>query len=206
MQAFFAALHRACFGVERQPRVSIDVGGEQVLELSREESRYLAMVNTAEERLAASGEGKAAEGVAGRLPSSGEGAVPPVPGEVDSVRIDRWLYHCRFFKTRGLAWKAVSAGHVRLNGERPAPGRRVKAGDRIDLVRDRLPYALEVLAVPARRGPAAEARRCYREDEEVVRQREAQTAALRRDRLAMPRTDGRPDKRTRRLLRNRKAR
>jgi ribosome-associated heat shock protein Hsp15 len=129
-----------------------------------------------------------------------------MPVEYDSLRIDRWLHHCRFFKTRGLASRAVSAGHVRLNGERPAPGRRVKVGDRVELVRDRLPYAVEVLAVPARRGPAAEARRCYREDEEVVRQRQAQAAALRRDRLAMPRTDGRPDKRTRRLLRNRKER
>lgn len=71
---------------------------------------------------------------------------------------------------------------------------------------ERLPYTVEVLAVPACCGPAAEARRCYREDNEVVRQREAQAAALRRDRLAMPRTDGRPDERTRRLLRDREKR
>ncbi len=122
------------------------------------------------------------------------------------MRIDRWLYHCRLYKTRTLASKAVTAGHVRVNGERPAPGRRVKEGDRIDLVRDRLPFALEVLSLPARRGPAAEARSCYREDEAVARQREDQATALSQDRQAMPRTDGRPDKRTRRLLRNRKSR
>jgi ribosome-associated heat shock protein Hsp15 len=129
-----------------------------------------------------------------------------MPTEPDALRIDRWLFHCRFFRTRSLATKAVTAGHVRVNGERPAPGRRVQVGDRIDLVRDRLHYALEVLAIPARRGPPAEARRCYREDEETVQQREQQAAALRQDRHAMPRTDGRPDKRTRRLLRERKER
>jgi ribosome-associated heat shock protein Hsp15 len=124
----------------------------------------------------------------------------------DTLRIDKWLYHCRLFKTRTLASKAVTAGHVKVNGERPAPGRRVKVGDRIDLVRERLPFALEVLALPDRRGPAAAARSCYREDEEVVRQREEQASALRQDRQSMPRTDGRPDKRTRRLLRERKKR
>ena len=122
------------------------------------------------------------------------------------LRIDKWLYHCRLFKTRTLAAKAVTAGHVKVNGERPTPGRRVKVGDRVDLMRERLPYGLEVLALPVRRGPAAEARNCYREDQEVARERDEQAAALRQDRQSMPRTDGRPDKRTRRLLRERKER
>ena len=65
----------------------------------------------------------------------------------DSLRIDRWLFHCRFFKTRSKATAAVNGGHVRLNGERAAPGARVSVGDRIDLVRDRLPWTLEVLAI-----------------------------------------------------------
>jgi len=124
----------------------------------------------------------------------------------ETLRIDRWLYHCRFFKTRTLASKAVAAGQVKVNGERPAPGRRVQAGDRIELVRDRLPYAFDVLAIPARRGPATEARSCYREDEDVIRRREERADALRQDRQAMPRTPGRPDKHTRRLLRQRKER
>jgi ribosome-associated heat shock protein Hsp15 len=126
-----------------------------------------------------------------------------MPDALDSLRIDRWLFNCRFFKTRGLAAKAVTAGHVKVNGERAAPGRRVKQGDRIELLRERLPYSLEVTGIPPRRGPASEARACYAEDEDVVRQREQHTAALRQDRLLMPRTDGRPDKRTRRRLRER---
>ena len=119
------------------------------------------------------------------------------------MRIDKWLYYCRFFKTRSKAAAAVTGGHVRLNGERAAPGKSVKCGDRVELIRDRLPYSLEVVASPARRGPAKEARACYTEDEEIVRQREAQSEALKMDRYLMPRTDGRPDKRTRRLLRKR---
>ena len=124
----------------------------------------------------------------------------------DTLRIDRWLYCCRFFKTRSKASAAVAGGHVRLNGERAAAGSRVAVGDRIDLVRDRLDYSLEVLAIPARRGPGSEAQSCYLEDEASIRQRQAKTEALRQDRLLMPRTDGRPDKRTRRKLRERRGR
>lgn len=121
----------------------------------------------------------------------------------DALRIDRWLFYSRFFKTRVLATAAVTGGHVKLNDERATPGARVKPGDRIDLVRDRLPYSLEVLAIPARRGPAAEARACYSEDKGVVAERDALTASLKQDRMLMPRTPGKPDKHTRRKLRSR---
>ncbi len=124
----------------------------------------------------------------------------------DTLRIDRWLFFCRFYKTRSKATAAVTGGHVRLNGERAAPGLRVQVGDRIDLVRDRLPYSLLVRSIPARRGPAVEAHACYEEDESVVGERELKTAALRQDRMLMPRTTGRPDKRTRRKLRDRSRR
>ena len=117
-----------------------------------------------------------------------------------TLRIDRWLFFCRFFRTRSLATAAVTGGHVRLNGERASPGNRVQCGDRIELVRDRLPFSLEVVAIPSRRGPASEAQACYTEDETVKQEREARADALRHDRLHMPRTDGRPDKRTRRQL------
>jgi ribosome-associated heat shock protein Hsp15 len=120
-----------------------------------------------------------------------------------SLRIDRWLFYCRFFKTRSLATTAVAGGHVKVNGERTTPGSRVKCGDQIDLVRERLPYSLSVTGIPSRRGPAAEARKCFLEDEETVRQRELQAAALRQDRMLMPKTAGRPDKHTRRKLRTR---
>ena len=124
----------------------------------------------------------------------------------DTLRIDRWLHFCRLFKTRSRATAAVAGGHVKINGERATPGQRVKSGDRIDLVRERLPYSFEVLRIPNHRGPAAEARACYVENEEVVRQREALVDGLRQDRSMMPRTDGRPDKHTRRELIKRRGR
>lgn len=121
----------------------------------------------------------------------------------DSLRVDRWLFYCRFFKTRSKATTMVTGGHVKVNGERTSPGNKVKPGDRIELVRDRLPFSLEVVDIPTRRGPATEARACYVEDDAIVREREQLTAALRQDRMLMPKTDGRPDKRTRRKLRDR---
>lgn len=122
------------------------------------------------------------------------------------LRIDRWLWYTRFFKTRSLATSAVAGGHVRINGERVKPGCRVVPGDRVELVRDRLPFELTVEAIPARRGPAAEARACYSESADAVARRERLAEGLRLDRMRMPRTDGRPDKRTRRRLTARRRR
>ena len=118
------------------------------------------------------------------------------------LRIDRWLWFTRFFKTRSLSTEAVAGGHVRINGERAKPGMRVSPGDQVRVVRDQLQYDVEILRLPARRGPAAEARATYFEDPESVRRREAAQDGLRRDRMQMPRTSGRPDKHTRRKLRD----
>ena len=76
----------------------------------------------------------------------------------DTLRIDRWLFYCRFFKTRVMATAAVGGGHIELNGVRASPGHRVRRGDTIEMLRERLPYSLKVLDIPTRRGPAAEAR------------------------------------------------
>jgi len=121
----------------------------------------------------------------------------------ESLRIDRWLFYCRFYKTRVLATKAVSGGHVRVNDQQVAAGHKVRIHDEIRLTRDRLPYALTVLRLPARRGPASDAQRCYTEDNSVVRERAELVQSLQRDRRQMATTDGRPDKRTQRLLRDR---
>lgn len=119
------------------------------------------------------------------------------------MRVDQWLWFTRFFKTRTLATASVKAGHVKVNGERAKPGTQVGPGDRIDLLRSRLPYVLIVVSIPRRRGPAAEARTCYSESDESVAARQSLVDGLRSDRLQMPTTDGRPDKRTRRALRDR---
>lgn len=121
----------------------------------------------------------------------------------ERLRIDRWLWFTRFFKTRSGAAKAVKGGHVKLNGSRADTSSKVRVGDSVDLVRRELRWSLTVTAIPSRRGPASEARGCYEEDPGSVARREARRESLRADRLAMPRTDGRPDKRTRRKLRDR---
>ncbi len=125
----------------------------------------------------------------------------------EALRIDKWLWHSRFFKTRGLAAKAVAGGHVHVNGARAKPSRTVRVGDRLQITRDRLTWRLTVLALPPRRGPAREAEACYHEEQGSRREREALIETLRQNRRAMPRTVGRPDKHTRRELRrlNRKA-
>ena len=124
--------------------------------------------------------------------------------ENEVLRVDKWLWFTRFYKTRGLASKAVTGGHVKVNGERAKPATTVRTGDVIEIVRDQLPWRLTVEALPQRRGPAREARACYQEDERVVQERQSLSTGRRMDRLLMPTTDGKPDKRTRRKLRARR--
>ncbi len=121
----------------------------------------------------------------------------------EGLRVDRWLWFTRFHKTRSLASTAVQAGHVRVNGERAKAGGRVRPGDRIELVKNQLLYRLNVLSLPARRGPASEMITCYEEDATSQQERRELMARIKEDRKQMPRTRGKPDKHTRRLLRER---
>jgi len=121
----------------------------------------------------------------------------------DALRLDRWLWFTRFYKTRTAAAAAVQGGHVRINGERARAATRVRVSDKIILVRQQLVYELTVVDMPLRRGPAREARACYEEAPESVERRNQTVADLKSDRLQMPMTSGKPDKHTRRQLRNR---
>ena len=119
----------------------------------------------------------------------------------ESLRIDRWLWFTRFYKTRGLASAAVTGGHVKVNGERAKPGSKIREGDVIELVWGQLPFRLEAGPLPTRRGPASEGKLCYIEDGAAQQERQAIIDGIRQDRQQMPRTRGRPDKHTRRKLR-----
>jgi len=120
-----------------------------------------------------------------------------------TLRLDRWLWFTRFYKTRSAAGAAVQGGHVRLNGERARGSTKVDIGDRIRVVRNQLTYELTVEDIPVRRGPAPEAQACYSESEESIVAREGRVEDLRSDRRKMPTTPGKPDKHTRRRLRER---
>jgi ribosome-associated heat shock protein Hsp15 len=118
----------------------------------------------------------------------------------DRLRIDRWLWCARFFKSRSAAAEAVRAGHVRLHGQRVKPSQAVKVGDALSVERTMgTVREVSIASIPLRRGPASEAALAYRESEESIARgrRAAEERALR---AFSPPTTGRPDKRTRRLL------
>lgn len=121
-------------------------------------------------------------------------------GERDSaLRIDRWLWCARLFKSRSAAAEAVRAGHVRLNGQRVKPAHDVKVGDSLTIDRTLTESEVMVLGIPVRRGPSAEAQACYAETPESLERRQKAMAERMPAADAAP-TLGRPDKRTRRLL------
>jgi ribosome-associated heat shock protein Hsp15 len=132
-----------------------------------------------------------------RSDDRGEGEGDSSGPSAGALRIDKWLWCARFFKTRGLAQDAVEGGHVQVNGERVKASRHVKVGDRLCITRERERFEVEIACIPVRRGPGAEARLHYRETAES----EAARAHVRElNRLAGPVSDGRPDKRERRDL------
>lgn len=115
------------------------------------------------------------------------------------LRIDKWLWCARLFKSRSQATAAVAGGLVHVNGERVKPSRAVYVDDRIQITRDELRLEVVIRGLPTRRGPAPEARTHYVETEASVAAREQQRE---RARLAPPAPHGRPDKHARRILRN----
>lgn len=119
----------------------------------------------------------------------------------DRMRLDKWLWAARFFKTRALASEAVEGGKVHLNGQRTKPGKEVKVGSLLQIHKGGLEWRIEILVLPAQRRPATEARGFYHEDETSRRRREEAVANLRASRLATPlQTPSKPNKRDRRLI------
>jgi ribosome-associated heat shock protein Hsp15 len=115
-----------------------------------------------------------------------------------ALRVDKWLWQTRFFKSRSQATDAVVGGRVHVNGERAKPSREVKPGDQLYITRDEVRFEIIVRSIPARRGPAAEAMLCYEETSVSIQQRTQQRA---QQRYAAPAPTGRPDKHGRRALR-----
>lgn len=116
------------------------------------------------------------------------------------LRVDKWLWAARFFKTRALATLAVDAGHVKLDGARIKPSRALRAGDRLTLRVGEQDWEITVVALSDRRGPATEARRLYVEDPASMARREAHVRAMRAAHDPSSAIKGRPTKRDRRLI------
>jgi len=119
----------------------------------------------------------------------------------DSLRIDRWLFAVRLFKSRSLAAQAVAGGKVHVNGARVKPAHAVRQGDRVSFVRGATTFDCAVRAIPHRRGPASEAQACYEESAESREQRELFVQRMKLASVLSPRPPERPEKHERRELR-----
>ena len=118
----------------------------------------------------------------------------------EKMRLDKWLWAARFFKTRSLATQAIEHGRVKLNGERVKPAREVRPGDRLDLRIGDIDWAVTVRALAMQRGPAPVAQALYVEDPDSLARREAQAAERRLGASPAATTKGRPTKRDRRQI------
>lgn len=119
----------------------------------------------------------------------------------DKVRIDKWLWAARFFKTRAMATDAIEGGHVHLNGDKVKPARTIKAGDMLRILAAHGEFEVQVIALADKRGPAEVARTLYVETPESVEKR----ARIAEDKALAPQFDhpevrGRPTKKWRRQL------
>jgi ribosome-associated heat shock protein Hsp15 len=114
------------------------------------------------------------------------------------MRIDKWLWAARFFKTRSQATEAVDAGHVDLNGERAKPAKQLKAGDTLRVRAHQNTFVVIVRGLSERRGPAVEAHALYEETAESRQERERLAEQRRLAPTPAYEEGGRPTKRDRR--------
>jgi ribosome-associated heat shock protein Hsp15 len=116
------------------------------------------------------------------------------------LRLDKWLWAARFYKTRTLAAEAIDAGHVRIGDERVKTAHPVRAGDRVSIRKSGYVWDITVTAVSDRRGGAADAALLYKEDDASIAAREELAKQRKAAAEASPRYSGRPTKRQRRKL------
>ncbi len=116
------------------------------------------------------------------------------------LRIDKWLWAARFFKTRSLAADAVEKGRVRIAGAPVKPSKDVRVGDRVDITIETVVWQVEVLGVCDTRGPASVAQTLYAESEEGRAKRLAELERRRHFREPAAEMHGRPTKRDRRII------
>ena len=118
----------------------------------------------------------------------------------EPMRIDKWLWAARFFKTRSLAAEAVTGGKIDVNGARAKPSRIMRLGDKLSIRRGPYEWTVAVKGLAKLRGPAAEAQLLYEETEESIRKREAISAQFKFERPPEFNIPGRPSKKDRRAV------
>ena len=119
---------------------------------------------------------------------------------MDSLRIDKWLWAARFFKTRALASKACDLGRILSNGHEAKPSREVHVGDKLEVKNEGGDFQIEVLALSQMRGPAAVAQTLYRESETSKEARAKAAAERKAMQQFAPLPERRPSKRDRRRI------
>ena len=119
---------------------------------------------------------------------------------VAAVRLDKWLWAARFFKTRSSAQQAIDGGKVTLNGERTKPAKDVKPGDELVIHIGAYEWTVKVLGVSDKRGSAPVARTLYQETEESQAKRALEVVRRKRFNEPASTLKGRPTKRDRRVL------
>lgn len=121
-------------------------------------------------------------------------------GAPEELRLDKWLWAARFFKTRQLAIAAINGGKVQVDGQRAKPSRSVRPGSRLEIHKDSLSWTVEVLAINTQRRPASEAALLYAEDEASRLKRQELVRERRELGIGSQQQEGRPTKRDRRLI------
>ncbi len=119
------------------------------------------------------------------------------------MRLDKWLWAARFFKTRKLAVEAINGGKVHLNAQRTKPGKEISQGAQLRIHKGSLEWSIEVKVLPKQRRPASEAVLFYTESEESVNKRQHIASELRDQRIAtggQPTETEKPSKRNRRMI------
>jgi ribosome-associated heat shock protein Hsp15 len=116
------------------------------------------------------------------------------------IRIDKWLWAARFFKTRSLAAEAITGGKVALNGGRAKPSRVIRPGDHLSIRRGAYEWSIIVKGTSNYRGPASDAAALYEETEESRTKRQAAMAQLKLQRPAIFDSPRRPSKKDRRAI------
>lgn len=119
---------------------------------------------------------------------------------MQSMRLDKWLWAARFFKTRSLATAAISGGKVHVSGDRVKPSRRIVPGETLTVQKGPYRFTIIVTGLATRRRPAEEARTLYTESEDSVMARHSLHDERRLQGHGPGQQERRPDKRTRRLI------